>query len=80
MTLNTLIYDEELSDLKKTCQYLKEAKVDAIIASDPAVIYYAHSIGLSVHISTQANITNIDAIKYYSQFADTMVLARELTL
>jgi putative protease len=80
LALNTILYDHDIPLMKKICNAAKKHHISALIASDHATIQYAHSIGLSVHISTQCNITNLDSIKWYAQFADTIVLARELTL
>lgn len=80
LTLNTIIYDHDLSLFKRIVQKVKEYKITAIIASDQAVISYAHSQGVEVHISTQTNITNIESVKFFAHFADVMVLARELSL
>lgn len=80
LTLNTIIYDHDLSVVKTLLAKAKAAKITAVIASDQAVIAMARTIGLEVHISTQLNITNIETIKFYSLFADTMVLSRELSL
>ena len=80
LALNTILYDEDLKLMKKMCQQAKEASVSAIIASDLAVIQYAHSLGLEVHISTQQNISNIESVRFFAQYADVVVLARELTL
>ncbi len=80
LTLNAVMYDEDLEQMKQLCDLAKANKVDAIIASDLAVIQYAASIGLAVHMSTQTNISNIEAVKFYSEFADVIVLARELSL
>jgi U32 family peptidase len=80
ITLNTVVYDGELDDMKKVIDSAKENEVSAIIASDISVIQYAFSRGVEVHISTQSNITNIEAVKFYSHFADVMVTARELNL
>lgn len=80
LTLNTIIYDEDMPLMKKICTAAKEARVTAIICMDIAALSYAHSIGLEVHMSTQANISNIEAVRFYAQFADVVVLARELTL
>ena len=80
LTLNTIIYDHDLSVVKTLLTKAKEANITAVIASDQAVIAMARSIGMEVHISTQLNITNIETIKFYSLFADTMVLSRELSL
>lgn len=80
LTLNTIIYDHDLSVVKTLLNKAKEANITAVIASDQAVIAMARSIGIEVHISTQLNVTNIETIKFYSLFADTMVLSRELSL
>lgn len=80
ITLNTIIYDDELPLMKSIVDAAKANDITAIIASDISVIQYAGSVGMEVHISTQTNITNIEAVKYYSQFADVMVYARELNL
>lgn len=80
LTVNTILYDHDLSLMKKICDAAKEAGVTAIIASDIAALQYAHSIKLEVHISTQQNVSNIEAVKFFSQFADVVVLARELTI
>jgi putative protease len=80
LTLNTIIYDAELELMKSIIDAAKENNITAIIASDMSVISYAKKIGIEVHMSTQCNITNIEAVKYYSQFADVIVTARELSL
>jgi putative protease len=80
LTLNTIIYDEDLEMMKQVADAAKKNEVSAIIASDMAVIEYVNSIGMEVHISTQCNVTNIEAVKYYSRFADVIVTARELSL
>ena len=80
LTLNTVIYDNEFNLMKKICNEAKKANISAIIASDLAVIQYANSIKLPVHISTQCSVSNIEAVKFYSKYADVIVLARELTL
>ncbi|MEM3126598.1 MAG: U32 family peptidase [Candidatus Woesearchaeota archaeon] len=80
LTLNTIMYDHDLNLMKKICNSAKESGVSAVIASDISAISYANEIGLEVHLSTQVNITNIEAVKFYSKFADVIVLARELTL
>ena len=80
LTLNTIIYDHDLSVVKTLVNKAKEASISAIIASDQAVIAYARSVGVEVHISTQLNVSNIETVKFYSIFADTIVLARELSL
>lgn len=80
LTLNTIIYDHDLSIVKTLVNKAKEANITAIIAMDQAVIAYARSIDMEIHISTQINITNIETAKFYSMFADTIVLSRELSL
>lgn len=80
ITLNTVVFDEEIEEMKAVVDAAKSQKIDAIIASDQAVIQYANKTGMEVHMSTQANITNIEAVKYYSKYADVMVTARELEL
>lgn len=80
LTLNTIIYDHDLSIVKTLLNKAKEADLTAVIAMDQAVIAYARQIGMEVHISTQVNITNIETVKFYAMFADTMVLSRELSL
>lgn len=80
LTLNTIIYDHDLSIVKTLVNRVKEAGITAIIASDQAVINYARTAGVEVHISTQLNVTNIETIKFYSLFADVMVMSRELSL
>ena len=80
LTLNTIIYDHDLSIVKTLIKKAKEADITAVIAMDQAVIASAREIGMEVHISTQINITNIETVKFYAMFADTMVLSRELSL
>src|SRR5690606_22357955 len=80
LTLNTIIYDHDLSIVKTLIRQAKEAHITAVIAMDQAVIASAREIGMEVHISTQLNITNIETVKFYAMFADTMVLSRELSL
>lgn len=80
LTLNTIIYDHDLSIVKTLLNKAKEADLTAVIAMDQAVIAYARQIGMEVHISTQINITNIETVRFYALFADTMVLSRELSL
>ncbi|MFN4762101.1 U32 family peptidase [Gillisia sp. Q332] len=80
LTLNTIVYDHDLSVVKTLLNRAKEAGITAVIASDQAVIASARGIGMEVHISTQLNVTNIETVKFYSLFADTMVLSRELSL
>ncbi len=80
LTLNTILYDYDISLMKKICDSAKKAGINAVIASDISAIVYANSIGLEAHISTQTNVSNLEAVKFYSKFADVVVLARELTL
>ena len=80
LTLNIVIYDEDIPSMREAVDRAAEAGVSAIIASDMAVILYARERGLEVHISTQLNVSNILSLKYHSQFADVVVLARELNL
>lgn len=80
LTVNTILYDHDINLMKKICDEAKKAGITAIIASDVSAIEYCASIGLEVHISTQTNISNIESVKFYSRFADVVVLARELTL
>ncbi|PKP38896.1 MAG: collagenase-like protease [Bacteroidetes bacterium HGW-Bacteroidetes-15] len=80
LTVNTVLYDHDLVVLHKTIEAAAKAKVTAIIASDQAAILYARELGVEVHLSTQLNISNTQALKFYSQWADVAVLARELSL
>ncbi len=80
LALNTIIYDEEYNAMQTLCNEAKAAGVSAVIATDIATIETAHHVGLPVHISVQANVANFQALKFYAQMADTVVLARELTL
>ena len=80
LTLNTIIYDHDLSIIKTLLDKAKAANLTAVIAMDQAVISYARQIGMEVHISTQINITNIETVKFYALFADTMVMSRELSI
>lgn len=80
LTVNTIIYDGDMDKLHAIIDAAREARVSAIIASDIAAILYARSVGVEVHISTQVNVTNIEAVKFYARWADVMVLARELSL
>ncbi len=80
ITLNTVIFDDELELMQSIVGAAKNNGISAIIASDQAVIQYAHKVGMEVHMSTQTNITNIEAVKYWSEYADVMVTARELNL
>ena len=80
LTVNTIIYGEDLELMHQIVDAAKEAKITAIIASDVAVMTYCRQKGMEVHLSTQLNISNIEALKFYAQFADVVVLARELNL
>ncbi len=80
MTLNITLYGEDLEEARETLRAAKAAGVDAIIASDMAAILYCREIGLEVHISTQLSISNVEALRFYAQWADVVVLARELNL
>jgi len=80
LTVNVIVFDTELGQLHQIIDAAKEAGITAIIASDISAIMYARQVGVEVHISTQVNITNIEAVKFYSQFADVVVLAREMNV
>ena len=80
LTLNTVMYPDDLPLMRTIVDNAKEAGLDAIIASDMAAILYARSIGVEVHISTQVNVSNSEAVRYYARMADVMVLARELNM
>ncbi len=80
LTVNTIIYGEDLETMRRILDAAKEAGISAVIASDVAVMTYARSINLEVHLSTQLNISNLEALKFYAQFADVVVLARELNI
>lgn len=80
LTVNTVIYDSEVALMKQILQVARQEGVAAVIATDLAVINYAHSIGLPVHMSTQTNLTNLESVRFFAGFADVMVLARELSL
>ena len=80
LTLNIILYDNEMEQAREAVKAAREAGITAIIASDPAIIEYAHSQGVEVHISTQANISNYETLKFYARWADVMVLARELSM
>ena len=80
LTVNTIIYDSELEKCREICRAVRESGISAVIASDIAAITIARSEGVEVHISTQCNITNIEAVRFYAQWADVVVLARELNL
>ena len=80
LTVNTIIYNNDMVLMRRIVDAAKEAKLSAIIAADVAVMIYARSIGVEVHLSTQLNITNSESLRFYAQFADVVVLARELNL
>lgn len=80
LTVNTVIYDDDMALMHEIVDTAKSVGVSAIIACDVAVMQYANSIGVEVHLSTQLNISNVEALKFYAQFADVAVLARELNL
>jgi putative protease len=80
LTLNSVIYDNDINTVKTILNAAKENDVTAVIASDHAVMNYARKIGMRIHISTQCNISNIEAVEFYSAYADVMVMARELSL
>ncbi|MDE7509821.1 MAG: U32 family peptidase [Muribaculaceae bacterium] len=80
LTVNTIIYDADMARMREIIDAAKEAGISAIIASDIAAITYATEVGQPVHISTQVNISNIEAVRFYARYADVMVLARELSM
>ena len=80
LTVNTIIYDEDICLMQKIVNAAKEAGISAVIAADVAVLEYCNRIGQEVHLSTQLNISNAEALKFYARFADVVVLARELNL
>lgn len=80
LTVNTIVYDEELDEMRRIVNAAKAAGISAIIASDAAVLGYAKKAGVEVHLSTQMNISNTEALRFYSAYADVAVLARELNL
>src|ERR1035437_2523292 len=80
LTVNTILYDNDLVLMREIIDVAKESDVSAIIAADVAALMYANSIGVEVHLSTQLNISNVEALKFYSRFADVVVLARELNM
>lgn len=80
LTCNVVVYDEELEEMRQLLTAAKEAGVDAVIAADMAVVRYAREVGLEVHISVQANVSNMEAVRHYAQYADVIVPARELRL
>lgn len=80
LTVNTIIYDDDLDTMRQIIDAAREAGISAVIASDVAVMTYCREVGVEVHLSTQLNISNVEALKFYAQFADVSVLARELTM
>lgn len=80
ITLNTIIYDHDISLMRKIIDQAKEAGITAVIASDLAVMNYCRKVGMELHVSTQSNITNIETVELFADYADVMVMARELTL
>lgn len=80
LTVNTIIYDEDMDTMHTIIDAAHEAGISAVIASDVAVMVYCHQVGMEVHLSTQLNISNVEALKFYAQFADVSVLARELNM
>jgi len=80
LTVNTIIYGEDMAAMREIIDAAKEAEISAVIASDVAVMTYCREVGVEVHLSTQLNISNIEALKFYAQFADVVVLARELNM
>lgn len=80
LTVNTILYDNDMSLLREIIDIAKEEQVSAVIASDVAAMMYANAVGIGVHLSTQLNITNVESLKFYAQFADVVVLARELNM
>src|SRR3989338_3335667 len=80
LALNTIMYDDDIKLMRRVCDKAKKSGINAVIVSDIAAMAYARSIGLEVHTSTQLNISNIEAIRFFSKYANAMVLARELSL
>ena len=80
LTVNTIIYGEDMMAMRQIIDAAKEAEITAVIASDVAVMSYCNKVGVEVHLSTQLNISNIEALRFYAQFADVVVLARELNM
>ena len=80
LTVNTIIYQDDLETMREIVDAAREAGITAVIASDVAVMNYCNQIGEEVHLSTQLNISNVEALKFYAQFADVVVLARELNI
>ena len=80
ITLNTVMYDHDMQLARRIVQEAKKNNVDAVIASDFAIIQICQSLQMPVHVSTQANVSNIEAVKFFAPFSDVIVLARELSL
>ena len=80
LTVNTVLYDDDLPAMRALLDEARDAGVSAVILSDAAALLYARAIGLNVHLSTQLSISNLESLRFYAQFADAVVLARELTL
>lgn len=80
LTVNTIIYGEDIATMHQIIDAAKEAQISAVIASDVSVMAYCNRVGVEVHLSTQLNISNIEALRFYAQFADVVVLARELNM
>ena len=80
LTVNTIIYDDDIETMRLIVDAAKAAQITAVIASDVAVMAYCNKVGVEVHLSTQLNISNVEALKFYAQFADVVVLARELNM
>ena len=80
LTVNTILYDGDLTLMREIIDVAKESEVSAVICADVAALMYANSIGVEVHLSTQLNISNVESLKFYAQFADVVVLARELNI
>ena len=80
LTVNTIIYGEDIDTMHQIIDAAVEAKISAVIACDIAVMTYCRQVGMEVHLSTQLNISNIESLKFYAQFADVVVLARELNM
>lgn len=80
LTVNIVMYDAELKSMRKLLDAARRHEVDAVIAADQAVIEYARTIGLEVHLSTQINVSNLESLRFYARYADVVVLARELSL
>ena len=80
LTVNTIIYGDDIDTMHEIVDAAVEAKISAVIASDVAVMLYCRQVGMEVHLSTQLNISNVEALRFYAQFADVVVLARELNM